>query len=48
MMAKSGEKYKGFAAKNLKNFGQTFHDAPTFPLLLYQTPSIMGLHDGKT
>ena len=38
MMAKSGEKYKGFPAKNLKNFGQTFHDAPTFPLLLYQTP----------
>lgn len=33
---------KGFLAKNLKNLGVTFHDAPTFPLLLYQTPFIMG------
>ena len=47
MMTKSGEKYKGFPAENLKNFGQTFHDAPTFPLLLYQTPFIMGFIMGK-
>ena len=33
---------KGFLAENLKNLGVTFHDAPTFPLLLYQTPFIMG------